>query len=1062
MLALTGLSASGARHLPKDTTRCMGLKPTKSGTARGETLRGTSRRDVIQAGGGNDTVIGLAGNDVICGGAGDDVILGGAGDDRLSGQTGADRIDGRDGDDTAAGGPGSDTLTGGAGADALGGGRGSDSVDGGDGDDRVYGGPGHDMLSPGSGTDRIYGGPGADDVLPGDGPSTIVPDPVDGESDPGDPALAPGADVVVPDESAEPLLGRDSDPTDIVPPGSWNDSVDPGGGDDTVMPSPGGDTVKASAGDDHIEGGAGDDNLDGGDGRDTVDGGPGDDRVDGGDGDDPALAGGDGQDTVLGGPGDDHANGGPQRDSVNGGPGSDAVDGGDGGDVVTGGPDDGSDGADTVTGGPSFDKLLGGAGDDTLDGGADSDALFGESGADRMTGGTGYDDGYGEKDGSDICTDVENPAFCVQTGTADNSPPAQDAPAPTGGACDAWASNAGDDAAPGTAAAPFHTVERLANSLRAGETGCLVGGETYEEPDFEIHVRGAGDPGKPITVRTGPGGGSGPQPRATVKGRVWVDRLAHDVVFENLAFDGQNPLARLRGGALPSPTVNGDRISFIGDDITTSGTSTCLALGAFDSDFGEAHGTVVSGNRIHGCGVFTPPDNPSGDNGLDLQGSHDAVVSNNYIFANSDRGVLLFGDAQGSRFTDNAISGNRIDVHFGTAVFKGADIVPDDNHFTNNVIAGATLARNSGGEWEVEGNKDSPTAPDAQGNLVDSNCVWNQNPNGTIQQPQIEFTDGGHNLVEPPNGPGFADAAGGDFRLSGAPGTCPRTYGPEDPPLVDTLGPPAAGVGYSITDRSRTAGSTVWIEYRPDGGSGTDGKATAPVSVAPGATASASVPLTDLETGVLYRYRAVARSASGFVYGPERTISGPPAGPPIRRLPAPSAKTVNLSAARLGLVKAKLRGVQSFQPMPPQVQVTLGSAVDAAGGLVGVAMGGPGGIASLGASGGVFLVRQPGTPAVPTLDLSKRLRCGGRKRSHGGADTNRVAIAYARRGNRRIDVSGRFASATPSSDARFSLADLCQGTKVAVQQGTVVVRDPRGHLVKRLRAGQVLLRRGNR
>jgi hypothetical protein len=158
----------------------------------------------------------------------------------------------------------------------------------------------------------------------------------------------------------------------------------------------------------------------------------------------------------------------------------------------------------------------------------------------------------------------------------------------------------------------------------------------------------------------------------------------------------------------------------------------------------------------------------------------------------------------------------------------------------------------------------------------------------------------------------------------------------------------------------------------------------------------------------------------------------------------------------------KLRGVQHFHPSPSRVLVTLGSAVNAAGGLVAVAMGGRGGIASLGARGGVFLVRQAGSPKVPTLDLSKRLRCGTRSRSRGGADTNSISVSYARRGNRRVDVSGRFASATPSGDARFTLADLCQGTKVSVSQGAVIVRDPRGHIVKRVRAGQVLLRRGNR
>src|SRR6476469_792772 len=83
LAAVLGLSltATGAKRVAKDMSRCMGLKPTRSGTARSETVRGTPGRDVIQAGAGNDRVLGLGGNDVICGGFGNDTISGGMGND---------------------------------------------------------------------------------------------------------------------------------------------------------------------------------------------------------------------------------------------------------------------------------------------------------------------------------------------------------------------------------------------------------------------------------------------------------------------------------------------------------------------------------------------------------------------------------------------------------------------------------------------------------------------------------------------------------------------------------------------------------------------------------------------------------------------------------------------------------------------------------------------------------------------------------------------------------------------------------------------------------------------
>jgi parallel beta-helix repeat protein len=1133
VLGAASIGGAASHKLPKDKTRCFGLKPTKSGTAAGETIFGTPHRDVIQAGGGNDRIVGRGGNDVICGGSGNDIVAGGAGadridgglghdtvdggagndriiggadadkltggpgDDRLSGKAGRDTIDAGDGNDTATGGPGFDAVSGGLGNDILGGGHGSDTLDGGPGDDKVYGGSAEDTLYPGPGTDQLYGGPGADNVMPGDGADAIVPDPESGMTDPGDPSLAPGEDVTVPDPSAEVLLGpTDSDQTDLQAPAVWNDHVDPGAGDDSVTASPGNDTVTASdgndtiaggdgndtlaggdgndtisggsgtdtadggAGNDSIGGGDGNDTLAGGDGADTIDGAGGADAIDGGAGNDPTLSGGDGPDTIDAGSGDDNADGGAGADTIDGGTGADTLAGGDGGDTVMGGPDDASDGNDTITGGDSVDALNGGGGNDAIDGGPGADALFGDTGNDSLGAGSGFDNAYGGA-GNDTCSDAEQ-VFCETTAGVQDNTINRDAPA-AGGACDAWASNSGDDQGAGTAASPYRTVERLANALRAGETGCLVGGQTFEEPDFEIHVRGGGDPGNPITIRTGPGAGSGVEPRATVKGRLWIDQSAHDVVFQDLVLDGENPLATLRGAgaALPSPTINGDRVSFIGDDITTNRQSTCLAIGSFEG-FGVAHGTVISGDRVHACGVPTPPSQNSGDNGIDIEGSQDAVISGNYVYDNSDRGVLIFGDSQGSQISNNVISGNRIDVHIGTAKPGSTEILPNNNTFTNNVIAAATLARNNEA-WEVEGFEEDPSAPHPQGNVVDFNCIWNQDATHDIQQPPNAFTDGGHNVVQPPNGPGFADASAGDFRLAGGAGQCSRSLGPEDPPTVDTLDPSPSGlttVGYSITDRSRTSGSSVWIEYRRADGSGTDGVQTAPVQVAAGATASGQVTLPGLAAGTAYRYRAVARSASGFVYGPEKTlVTGVLAGPPPPGIPDPGAATVNLLPLA-NQVTVRLKELDRFYTLPAPAQVPVRSEVDATRGSVQVVLGGPAGLGAVSTGGGVFLVRGQIRNASD-FQLTKAIRCGGRKKSRGGADTNRLRVTY-RRGVRRLSVTGKFALAQPTKTSTFAVANLCQGTRISVVTGAVLVKDPTGHPLATVPAGHVYLRRGNR
>jgi parallel beta-helix repeat protein len=1098
-LAIASTGGAAPRKLPKDRTKCFGLTPTHSGTAGPDFITGKKGRDVIQAGGGDDHIRGLGGNDVICAGSGDDVVSGGGGNDKidaglgrdtvsgdagndrifgrsdadkLSGGPGADRLSGQAGSDTvlgdaggdiATGGPGRDTVRGGAGNDRLGGGRGSDTVDGGVGDDKSYGGPGHDTLDPGPGADEVFGGRGADDILPGDGGEKIVPDPIDGTSDPGDPSLLPGEDVTVPDPSAEALLGPDSDRSDLTPPADWADHVDPGGGDDTVMGSPGDDTVSASDGNDKIAGGDGNDSLQGGDGADTVDGGEGVDAIDGGAGNDPALNGGAGNDKIDGAGGDDHADGGPGADMMNGGPGADTLQGGVGGDDLTGGPDDASDGADILTGGDSVDTLTGGAGGDTLSGGPGSDALFGGSGDDTIDAGDASDDAYGQAGANDTCVQAEQNFGCENTVPGGDEAVPRDAPS-AGGACDAWAANSGDDQGAGTAASPYRTVERLVNALRPGETGCLVGGQIFEEPDFEIHVLGGGDPGNPITIKTGPGPGSGAEPRATVKGRLWIDQQAQDIVFEDLVLDGENPLATLRGAgaALPSPTINGDRVSFIGNDITTNRASTCLAVGSFEG-FGAADATTISGNRVHACGVPTTPSQNSGDNGIDIEGSTGAAISNNYVYDNADRGVLIFGDGQNSQISDNVITANRIGVHVGTAIHNGVEILPNGNTFTNNVIAADTLARDNE-SWEVEGFEEDPSPPHPTGNVVDFNCIWNQDPAHELQSPPLAWTDGGHNTLHPPNGPGFSDAAAADFRLVGGPGQCARSFGPQDPPTVTTEDPGRSGtgvtVGYSVTDHSRSSGSSVWIEYRRDGGIGTDGQATAPAQVAVGDTASARVALAGLADGTTYRYRAVAHSASGFVYGPEKTFttSAPPgklSGPP-----APGDTTVNLYPAPDARVKVRLKELERFYTMSRAAQVPLRSSVDATLGSVGVRLGGALGQSSITAGGGVFLIGGQ-VRGLADLRLTKDLRCGSRKKSRGGADTNPLRVSY-RRGNRKISVSGHFATAVPSRTSTFTVAELCQGTRVSVSSGAVLVKGPKGQRPETVRAGHAVLRRGNR
>ncbi|GAA1228770.1 calcium-binding protein [Oryzihumus leptocrescens] len=140
--AVTVLSLVTALPAQAATYTSTGLRCTKVGTSRSETITGTSGRDVICGLGGNDVIKGLGGNDVIDGGPGNDVIDGGSGNDTEVGGAGNDVLQGGTGNDNESGGSGDDVLTGSAGNDVLNGGDGSDDLDGGSGADHVAGGTG--------------------------------------------------------------------------------------------------------------------------------------------------------------------------------------------------------------------------------------------------------------------------------------------------------------------------------------------------------------------------------------------------------------------------------------------------------------------------------------------------------------------------------------------------------------------------------------------------------------------------------------------------------------------------------------------------------------------------------------------------------------------------------------------------------------------------------------------------------------------------------------------------------------------------------------------------------
>jgi Right handed beta helix region len=314
-------------------------------------------------------------------------------------------------------------------------------------------------------------------------------------------------------------------------------------------------------------------------------------------------------------------------------------------------------------------------------------------------------------------------------------------PAPATTSCDRVAAPDGNDAGPGTAGAPFRGVQRLIDSLRSGQTGCFRNGTFAGAGAGEIEVRHPG-----ITLSSFPG------ERATLKGQLKIEEGADGVTVSDLDVDSRS---RYNLG----PMIFAADTTFDNVDVTDFHTGICFILGASDPSFGRATNAVIENSRIHDCGRLPPENN---DHGIYVAHSDGAIIRNNWIYDNADRGIQLFPDAQGTRVYGNVIDGNGEGV-----IFSGdQDTASSDNLVYGNVIS------NSMQRWNVESYWVGPVGT---GNVVRDNCVWASNADSYYNR------DGG--VVTHPNGaprgfelsgdvraePGFRDAESDDFRLHGGP-----------------------------------------------------------------------------------------------------------------------------------------------------------------------------------------------------------------------------------------------------------------------------------------------------
>ena len=314
--------------------------------------------------------------------------------------------------------------------------------------------------------------------------------------------------------------------------------------------------------------------------------------------------------------------------------------------------------------------------------------------------------------------------------------------------CDRFASPTGSEASPGTFERPFASVQRLADSLRPGETGCLREG-TWQE---DVFLRRGGASDARVTLRSYPG------EEARIIGQMQV-RGDH-VTVEGLELDGSGAPACGSAESCtigPSPVIYGDDARFSDNDVTNHNKGICFIVGS--TSRGTAYRTVLEHNRIHGCGR-KPATNH--DHGIYVENAADTKIEHNLIYDNVDRGIQFYPDAVRSTARHNVIDGNGQGILFA---HRSAGNVVENNVITNSQL------RYNVESFEVTGG----------GNVVRSNCVsggrYSGAPAGSgIQSPQVGFTAASNLHADPL----YADRSDRDLRLRDS-SPCRTLLGETDP-----------------------------------------------------------------------------------------------------------------------------------------------------------------------------------------------------------------------------------------------------------------------------------------
>jgi Right handed beta helix region len=300
--------------------------------------------------------------------------------------------------------------------------------------------------------------------------------------------------------------------------------------------------------------------------------------------------------------------------------------------------------------------------------------------------------------------------------------------------CTRYAAPGGRDGNRGTKRSPFRTAQRLANSLRPGQTGCLRAG-TYRDADtYVLRMRRGGVRDAPVTIRSYPG------ERATLVGIVHVPRGSNYVRLSRLTIRGT--------GGSNTVKIYAHRVIVQKSTITNWGRGdSCMILGSNDG-YGRATRVVVRSNRFHNCGSLA---HDNKDHGIYAQNVANGQIVGNVFWNSAGRAIQLYPNAQQTRFAHNVVDGGPPSVRGGVLFGGDSQHASNNNVVEYNVVAYA-VTDNITSNWE--------DGLVGTGNIARRNCVWNAG-NDNIDRDEGGFVPQANTVANPM----FVSRLTRDYRL---------------------------------------------------------------------------------------------------------------------------------------------------------------------------------------------------------------------------------------------------------------------------------------------------------